>query len=168
MDVKTRRIELKKLIENVGIHNLNRAQMARRFGVTATQINRDIKSIMSEMPAVNWVSIFNQARQDFDRTIEIASKTMDNTKDNKLRAKLAGQISEMLLRKMSFLEKMERLLPAGAKPEPVTILYKYTDNTTLSPDDAGNDEKEEEKQSIEENEENILREGEHSEKCRLP
>lgn len=158
MDVKTRRKELKKLIENVGIHNISRAEMARKYSVTPTQINRDIKSIMSEMPAVNWTSIFNQARQDFDRTIEIASKTMDNTKDNKLRAKLAGQISEMLLRKMSFLEKMERLLPAGAKPEPVTILYKYADNDTISPDDATNKGEKEEEQPKEQDNQGIIEE----------
>lgn len=135
MDVKTRRAELKKYIDEVGVHNINRAELGRRYGVTPTQINRDIKHIMSELPQVNWVSIFKEATGDFDRTLSIANKAMDNTRDNRLKARLAGQISEMLLRKMSFLEKMERLLPVGAKPEPVTIRYKCLENTIPFPED---------------------------------
>lgn len=149
MDVKTRREEIKKLIEEKGLHTINRSELGRKYGVTKTTIDRDIESIMSELPQVNWVSIFKEATQDFDRTLSIANKAMDNTKDNRLRAKLAGQISEMLLRKMSFLEKMERLLPVGAKPEPVIILYKCVDNATFSPKDDTIDGEKGEKQSIE-------------------
>jgi len=87
---------------------------------------------MNELPQVNWVSIFKEATQDFDRTLNIANKAMDRTSDNRLKAKLAGQISEMLLRKMSFLEKMERLLPAGAKSEPVTVFYKSSTEITAN------------------------------------
>jgi predicted ATP-dependent endonuclease of OLD family len=140
MDVKKRRDEIKKIIEEKGIHSINKSDLARRFNVTHTQIIRDIRMIMGELPQVNWVSIFKEATQDFDRTLSIANKAMDNTRDNRLKARLAGQISEMLLRKMSFLEKMERLLPVGAKPEPVTIRYKCVDNTIFSPEDEPDDE----------------------------
>ena len=144
MDVKKRRDELKKLIKDIGIYSLNRAELGRKYGVTPTQINRDIKHIMNEIPQVNWVSIFKEATQDFDRTLNIANKAMDKTSDNRLKAKLAGQISEMLLRKMSFLEKMERLLPAGAKPEPVTVLYKCIDNSIYSTEIIANEGEKEE------------------------
>ena len=149
MDVKKRREEIKKIIEENGLHSINKSDLARRFNVTHTQIIRDIRMIMSAMPQVNWISIFKEATQDFDRTLSIANRAMDNTKDNRLKAKLAGQISEILLRKMSFLEKMERLLPAGAKPEPVTIVYKCVDNTNFFPKDDAIDGKEEEKHSVE-------------------
>jgi len=149
MDVKRRRNEIKNLIKECGIYNLNRAELGRKFNVTSTQISRDIKYIMNEIPQVNWISIFKEATQDFDRTLNIANRAMDNTSDNRLKAKLAGQISEMLLRKMSFLEKMERLLPVGAKPEPVTIYYKCIDS----------------KVSLSEIIDNKKNEGEYDEKC---
>lgn len=156
MDVKTRRTELKKLIEDIGVHRIIRAEMARKYGVTPTQINRDIRHIMNEMPQVNWASIFTEATQDFDRTLNIANKAMDKTSDSRLKAKLAGQISEMLLRKMSFLEKMERLLPAGAKPEPVAIIYKCVENSIFSPENTADDLEKDEGQSDEKHEERAI------------
>jgi len=131
MNQEERRQYVKEVIEKEGIHNINNSELGRKLGVTHTQIKRDIEIIMSKIPPVNWVSIFNTAQKDFDRTLQIANKAMENSKDGKTKAKLASQISEMLLRKMNFLEKMERLLPASAKPEPVTITYSCVDPSSF-------------------------------------
>jgi len=108
ISAEQRRKEIQQFIEEKGIHRINQSALARKYGCGQTQIRRDIERVMSKTPDLNWVAIFNKAQRDFDRTLEIAKKAMDNAKDGKTKSKLAGQISEMLLRKMSFLEKMDQ------------------------------------------------------------
>ncbi|MHA1971380.1 MAG: hypothetical protein ACTSW1_00220 [Candidatus Hodarchaeales archaeon] len=139
MDAKQRREEIKKLIEDKGLHRINRSELGRKYGVTKTTIDRDIQSIMKSMPSVDWVSVYNKTIQDFDRSLNIANKAMDQAKDSKTKGRLAGQISEMLLRKASFLEKMEHLLPSGVKPEPVTVVYKCVDSMVSSSKKTGDE-----------------------------
>jgi len=129
MDVKERREQLKKIIDETGIFALNKSELGRQFGVTDTQIARDIEEIMGDMPPLNWVAILNRSQHELEFTIKVVSKAMEDASDPKTRANLATQLSEMVLRKASLMEKMDRLLPANMKPEPVTITYKCVDAT---------------------------------------
>ena len=123
-----RRVEIKKLIEEKGLHALNRKDLGRQFGVSDVQIARDIEQIMGDLPPVDWTKLFNKTLYDIDRSLDIANKALDNTTDSALRGKLTGQISEILLRKTAILEKMEKLLPTSAKAEPVTVVYRSVDS----------------------------------------
>lgn len=130
MDVKERREQLKKIIDEIGIFAINKSELGRQFGVTDVQIARDIEEIMSDMPPVNWVAILNRSQHELEYTIKVVSKAMEDATDPKTRSNLATQLSEMVLRKASLMEKMDRLLPANMKPEPVTITYKCVEVTT--------------------------------------
>jgi hypothetical protein len=130
MDVKERREQIKKVIDEIGIFAINKSELGRRFEVSDVQISRDIEEIMSDMPPVNWVAILNRSQHELEYTIKVVSKAMEDATDPKTRSNLATQLSEMVLRKASLMEKMDRLLPANMKPEPVTITYKCIEATT--------------------------------------
>jgi len=130
MDVKERREQIKKVIDEIGIFAINKSELGRRFEVSDVQISRDIEEIMSDMPPVNWVAILNRSQHELEYTIKVVSKAMEDATDPKTRSNLATQLSEMVLRKASLMEKMDRLLPANMKPEPVTITYKCVEATT--------------------------------------
>jgi len=127
IDVAQRRSELKKLIEEKGLHSLNKKELGRRYGVSDTMITCDIAAIMSDLPPVDWALLFNETLHDIDRSLKISNKELDNAKDPKTRARLANNVTEMLLRKTQIMEKMEKLLPASAKAEPVTVTYRSID-----------------------------------------
>jgi len=128
--IKERKEQLKKLIEQNGIFSLHPVELGRQFNVSHTQISRDIESIMEEMPPLNWIAILNRSQHELEHAIKVVSKAMEDATDPKTRANLASQLSEMVLRKASLMEKMDRLLPANMKPEPVTIIYKCVEATT--------------------------------------
>jgi len=119
-----RREVIKKLIEEKGLHSLSKVELGKQFGVTDVQIARDIEAIMGDLPPVDWIKLFNKTLMDIDRSLDIANKALDNTSDHAAKGRLANQISEILLKKTSILEKMEKLLPASAKAEPVTVTYR--------------------------------------------
>jgi hypothetical protein len=119
-----RKEELRKLIEEEGIFSLNYSDLSRKYGVSHTQVHRDVEGLMSEMPSVNWVAILNKSQHELEYTIRVVSKAMEESRDPKTRSNLAGQLSEMVIRKTSLMERMDRLLPANMKPEPVTITYR--------------------------------------------
>ncbi|MCX6672109.1 MAG: hypothetical protein NTX92_09345 [Euryarchaeota archaeon] len=131
VDVAQRRIELKKLIEEKGLHSLNKKELGRQYGVSDTMISNDIEMIMGDLPPVDWIKLFNKTLMDIDRSLEIANKALDNTTDAAAKGRLASQISEILLKKTSILEKMEKLLPSSAKAEPVTVVYRSVDALTV-------------------------------------
>jgi len=145
VEVDKRRVEIKRLIEEKGLHSLNKKDLGRQFGVSDVQIARDIEQIMGDLPPVDWAKLFNKTLYDIDRSLDIANKALDNTTDSALRGKLTGQISEILLRKTAILEKMEKLLPASAKAEPVTITYRSVD--VVAPEKA--------KDAVKESEDNL-------------
>jgi len=122
--IDERKKRIGKLIEEEGIFSLNYSELGRLYGVSHTQIHRDVESIMSDMPSPNWVAILNKSQQELEYTIKVVSSAMENTRDSALKAKLASQLSEMILKKMSLMERMDRLLPASMKPEPITIVYR--------------------------------------------
>lgn len=122
-----RKEELQKKIEEEGIFSINAAEEARKYGVSHTQIHRDVEGLMSEMPSVNWVAILNKSQHELEYTIKVVSKAMEEARDPKTKSNLASQLSEMVLRKTSLMERMDRLLPSNMKPEPVTITYRSVD-----------------------------------------
>jgi hypothetical protein len=126
-----RRVVIKDLIEQKGLHSLNKKELGRQFGCSDVQIARDIEQIMGDLPPVDWAKVFNKMIYDIDRSLDIANKALDNTTESALRGKLASQIGELLLKKSAILEKMEKLLPASAKAEPITITYRSVDVVTL-------------------------------------
>jgi len=128
IDVVQRRAELKKLIEEKGLHSLNKKELGRQYGVSDTMITVDIDMIMGTLPPVDWIKLFNKTIYDIDRSLDIANKALDNTSDAAAKGRLANQISEILLKKTSILEKMEKLLPSSAKAEPVTVVYRSVDS----------------------------------------
>ncbi len=119
-----RRVIIKRLIEEKGLHALNKLELGRRFGISDQQITRDVEEIMGDLPPVDWGKLFNKTLLDIDRSLDIANKALDKATDERIRGRLANQISEILLKKTTILEKMEKLLPASAKAEPVTITYR--------------------------------------------
>jgi len=125
-----RKEELRKLIEEEGIFSLNSSELSRKYGVSHTQIHRDVESLMSEMPRLNWVSILNKSQHELEHTIKVVSKAMEESRDPKTRSNLASQLSEMVIRKTTLIERMDRLLPANMKPEPVVICYRSVDVMT--------------------------------------
>ncbi len=125
-----RKEELRKLIEEDGIFSVNVSEQARKYKVSHTQIHRDIDGLMSEMPSVNWVAILNKSQHELEHTIKVVSKAMEESRDPKTRSNLASQLSEMVIRKTSLMERMDRLLPANMKPEPVVITYRSMDAVT--------------------------------------
>ncbi len=128
IDAAQRRKELKKLIEEKGLHSLNKKELGRQYGVSDTMISYDIEQIMGDLPPVDWIKLFNKTLMDIDRSLEIANKALDNTSDSAAKGRLSSQIAEILLKKTSILEKMEKLLPASAKAEPVTVTYRCVDS----------------------------------------
>lgn len=139
MDVKTRREEIKKLIEEKGLHALNKTELGNTYGVTGVQIARDIEAIMGDLPPVDWAKMFNKTLYDIDRSLDIANKALDNASDGASKARISNQISEILLRKTAIIEKMEKLLPASAKPEPVTITYRCVEEPPKKEEEKGED-----------------------------
>jgi hypothetical protein len=124
LDAKTRIKELRKLIKEKGLDGVNRSELGRKFNVSKTQIDRDIFKITKEKPQIHVTSELFNDLQDLNREIKEATRIRDVTKDNRLKAKLTTQIGDMILKRTAIREKIDRLLPSGFKPEPVTIVYR--------------------------------------------
>jgi len=122
-----RKQEIAQLIERDGIFSINFSELGRKFGVTHTQIHRDVEDLMSEMKPMNWVALFNRSLAELEHTIGVVNKAMEATSDTKKKGNLASQLSEMVLRKASLLERMDHLLPSSMKPEPVRVTYHCVD-----------------------------------------
>jgi len=130
LDAKTRLKEIRKLIKEKGLDGINRSALSREFNVSKTQIYRDILRITKEKPQIHVTSELFNDLQDLNREIKEATRIRDATKDNRLKAKLTTQIGDMILKRTAIREKIDRLLPSGFKPEPVTIVYRSVDETS--------------------------------------
>ena len=51
VDFRKRREELRRIIEEIGLWNVNKTALAKKFGVTESQIRSDIKKIIKKIPA---------------------------------------------------------------------------------------------------------------------
>lgn len=49
-NTKDRREELKKIIEEIGLWNINKTQLGEKFGVTRQQIIKDVDKIIKQIP----------------------------------------------------------------------------------------------------------------------
>lgn len=123
---QARKAEIAAIIEQDGIFAVHPNELAKKYGVSHTQISRDVQEIVEESPKLNWSAVLNRSLMELDHAIKVVSQEM-NSAEGKLKGTLASQLSEMTVKKADLLAKIERLLPAGAKPEPITITYRRVD-----------------------------------------
>lgn len=90
-----RRRRLKKLIEEVGLWNINKTKLAKEWGISRTMIKKDIKAIMRAVPKQELEEIQFAIHVAFKKSLNEAHKILFSSESNSEKLKAIQAIAQV-------------------------------------------------------------------------
>jgi len=103
VSAEARRKLLSGIIADKGIWALNKSKLAGKYGVSSTQINRDIKKIIKEIPQEDVLEIANEMKHYFKEIMSITRKNIKSS-DNNIVIRSCNTLISAIKEYTSFLE----------------------------------------------------------------
>lgn len=101
--VMKRRLEIKELIENIGLWNLDRKHLYTKYGISRQMLDKDIHHIMKGMPAeklseikFNLSTAYKKALKDMQVLLATSKSPKDRISAAQALGKLGEQFTRML------------------------------------------------------------------------
>lgn len=99
-----RRLEIKLLIEEIGLWNINRQSLADKYGISRQMVDKDIHAIMIGMPAEDLKEIQFNIKNAYKKALRELQRILATSAEEKNRINAAKGISEVGARFTEMLE----------------------------------------------------------------
>ena len=101
--VMQRRLEIKKLIEEIGLWNLDKVGLGKRYDVSRQMIDKDVHAIMKGVPneqleeiRFNLITAYKKGMREMQKTLATSTDNNEKSRAAQVLGGLGKQYTEML------------------------------------------------------------------------